>query len=603
MILRRQIAATVLVALSYCQPGFAADLSPRKWNPEEKTRAEQLENSPFPSQARVIEGQSTLVAATLSPIAIHAGLEALKQGGTAADAAATVALTQVTTALGSYVSYAGILQLLYYDAQSGKVFSLNAGWNSCLRETDPKSIPVDDMGRLAFGSKPTEGAEGRKTLVPGFMAGIEAMHKRFGRLPFRELFQPAIWYAENGVTISPPLGKFFSSREKYLSRTAEGRAFMNQAGDGLPKPGDRFVQAELAKTLRAVAKSGSSYMYTGAWGEQFVQAVQREGGKATMEDMRRYRPIWEEPLSTTFLGHTVFVPGKSNGGGSQVLEALNLAEELKLDRMGLYQKDPKAFRALSRILRKVESDSYVAAYDHTNELGSWPDDRISKAYARAQASALDEVRDPPQTQDTHHSDSVVVVDRWGNVAALVHSINTVLWGTTGIVVGGIPISDAAGFQQARLAAIKPGDLVPQDEEPAIAMTGARPVLAVASVGASIVPETVRLVVETFANHLDPLAAMAAPPLLLNLEPAKADESFSTRPELVPEGAYDSEFLQNLRALGVNTEQKSKQEAITLKGTAVLGRSIRELVFCAVQKHLASLALPLLTDPIGLAEPI
>ena len=74
MISRRQIAATVLVALSYCQSGFAADLSPRRWKPEEKARAEQLENSPFPSQARVIEGQSALVAATLSPIAIHAGL-------------------------------------------------------------------------------------------------------------------------------------------------------------------------------------------------------------------------------------------------------------------------------------------------------------------------------------------------------------------------------------------------------------------------------------------------------------------------------------------------------------------------------------------------
>jgi gamma-glutamyltranspeptidase/glutathione hydrolase len=567
MTLQGPIVAILICMLAVPQPAVGADISPNKWKPEEKAQAEKAEMVPWPSQARVVQGQSGLVAATMSPVAVHAGVEALRQGGTAADAAATVALTQITTALGSYVSYGGILQLVYYDAKSGKVSTLNAGWGSYLGETDPKSIPVDDLGPLAFGTKPTEGAEGRKTLVPGFMAGIEQLHKRFGRLPFRELFQPAIWYAENGITISPTLGKFFSSREKYLSRTAEGRAFMNQAGDGLPKPGDRFVQAELAKTLRAVARSGSSYMYTGAWGEQFVQAVQRQGGKATMEDMKRYRPIWEEPQSTTFLGHTVFVPGKSNSGGSQVLEALNLAEELKLDQMGPYQKDPKAFRALSRILRKVESDSYVAEYYRSSSL---PDDRITKAYAKAQASALDEVRDPPQPEDTHHSDSVIVVDRWGNVAALVHSINTVLWGTTGIVVGGIPISDAAGFQQARLAAIKPGDLVPQDEEPAIAMAGARPVLAVASVGASLIPETVRFLVGTLANHLDPLAVMAAPPLLVNNQPAKADESFSTKPELVPEGAYDSEFLQYLRALGVNTEQKSKQEAITLKGTAVLG---------------------------------
>jgi len=570
MTLQRQIAAMVICILMGPQPGFGADLSPNKWKPEEKARAEQAEMVPWPAQAKVVEGQLGLVAATMSPIAVHAGMEALRQGGTAADAAATVALTQITTALGSYVSYAGILQLVYYDAKSGKVSTLNGGWNSYLGETDPKSIPVDDLGPVAFGMKPTEGAEGRKTLVPGFMAGIEQMHKRFGRLPFRELFQPAIWYAENGVTISPMIEKFFSMREKYLSRTAEGRAFMNQAGDGLPKSGGRFVQAELAKTLRAVARSGSSYMYTGAWGEQFVQAVQREGGKATMEDMKRYRPIWEEPLSTTFLGHTVFVPGNSNGGGSQVLEALNLAEELKLDQMGSYQKDPKAFRTLSRILRKVEYDSYMAKYLRTNESSSLSVDRISKAYAKAQASALDEVRDPPQPEDIHHSDSVVVVDRWGNVAALVHTINTVLWGTTGIVVGGIPISDAAGFQQASMAMIKPGDLVPHDMTPAIAMAGTRPVLAIASIGESLTPETVRVLVGTLANHLDPLTVMAAPPLLVNNEPERAGESFSTKPELVPEGTYDLEFLQHLRTLGVNTARESKQETNMLRGTAVLG---------------------------------
>jgi len=566
MTLQGPIVAVLICMLTVPQPVFGADLSPNKWKLEEKARAQQAEMMPWPSKAGVVEGQSGLVAATMSPIAVHAGVETLRQGGTAADAAATVALTQITMGLGSYVSYAGILQLVYYDAKSGKVSTLNAGWNSYLGETDPKSIPVDDLGPVAFGMKPTGGAEGRKTLVPGFMAGIEQMHKRFGRLPFRELFQPAIWCAENGVTISPMLEKFFSMREKYLSRTVEGRAFMNQAGDGLPKSGDRFVQPELAKTLRAVAKSGSSYMYTGAWGEQFVQAVQREGGKATMEDMKRYRPIWEEPLSTAFLGHTVFVPGTSNGGGSQVLEALNLGEELKLDQMGSYQNDPEAFRTLSRILRKVEYDSYVAKYLP----GSLSGDRISKAYAKAQASALGEVRDPPQPVDTHHSDSVVVVDRWGNVAALVHTINTVLWGTTGIVVGGIPISDAAGFQQASIAMIKPGHLVPHDMTPAIAMAGNKPVLAVASIGESLTPETLRVLVGTLANHLDPLAVMAAPHLLVNNQPEKAGESFSTKPELVPEGAYDLDFLQHLRTLGVNTEQKSKQEANTLRGTAVLG---------------------------------
>jgi len=236
--LRKPLASIVVLVLLMPQAAFGADLSPERWTPAEKALAEQRELKPWPPEAKTIEGKSGLVAGTMSPIAVLAGMEALRQGGTAADAAATVALTQITTALGSYVSYAGILELVYYDAKSGKVSSLNAGWNSYLGETDPKSIPVDDLGALAFGLKPTEGAEGRKTLVPGFMAGIEAMHKRFGKLPFPELFTPAIWYAEHGVAISPTTATFFKSREKYLSRTAEGRAFMNQAGDGLPKAGN-----------------------------------------------------------------------------------------------------------------------------------------------------------------------------------------------------------------------------------------------------------------------------------------------------------------------------------------------------------------------------
>jgi gamma-glutamyltranspeptidase/glutathione hydrolase len=552
--------------------GLGADLSPSKWKADEKAQAEKAEMMPWPPQAKVVAGKSGLVAATMSPIAVRAGMEALRQGGTAADAAATVALTQIATALGSYVSYAGILQLVYYDAKSGRVASLNAGWNSYLGEADPQTIPVGDLRGLPFARKPTAGAEGRKTLVPGFMAGIEAMHRRFGRLPLATLFQPAIAYAEDGLTISPLLASYFSSYGKYLARTPQGQAFQKQAGNASPKTGDRFVQPDLAKTLRAVAQHGSRYMYTGAWGQQYVQAVQRDGGKATMEDMKRYRPVWEQPQSTTFLGHTVYGPGKSNPSGCAMLEALNLAEATQLDGMGPYYKDEKAFAALSQILRVAayDGDPHLAEWKRQKGLSSAPEDRLTKSYAQALAAVMDEVGGRKQSEDTHHSDAVVVVDRWGNVAALVHSINAMPWGTTGIVVGGIPISDAASFQQARLAAVKPGDPVPQDESPAIAMTGAKPALAVATVGVSLLPETVRLLVGVLANHLDPLAAMAAPPLLINTETRKTADGSLTIPYVVPDKVYDPQFLQRLRESGVNLEPKPTAEVYGIKGTAVLG---------------------------------
>lgn len=564
MRLQKQVAFVVMCMVLIPGSGSGADLSPAKWKADEKSRAEQAEQMPWPLQARVIEGQQGLVAGTMSPVAVHAGVEALRQGGTAADAAATVALTQVATALGSYVSYAGIMELVYYDAKSGKVTTLDAGWNSYAGETDPKSIPVTDLGALNFGRTPTEGAEGRKTLVPGFMAGIEQMHKRYGRLKFRELFEPAIWYAENGVTISPTLAAFFTMQQKYLSRTEEGKAFLHQAGSDLPKTGEKFVQADLAKTLRAVAAQGSSYMYAGAWGQHFVMAVEKAGGKATMEDMKRYAPTWEEPLTTTYMGRTVYVPGQNNGGSYQVLEALNLAEELKLDGMGPYNKDAKAFRALTGLLRKAEVDGYTDQYMRQQGMKSSREEQITKAYAKTAAATLAAREPPPQEEMPHHSDAVVVVDKWGNIAALTHTINTLLWGTTGMVVDGVPIPDAAGFQQARLAGIKPGDRVPNDMTPVIAMEGTKPVLAMASIGASLMPETVRLLVGVLANKLDPLAAIAAPPLLMPSGPLKEGDTFMTRPEMIPEGAYDAEFLARLRGLDVAVELKPAQDVRAIK---------------------------------------
>jgi len=534
---------------------FAAGLSPTTWPQADKSQAEHLEQTIFPSNARLIEGHSALITATLSPIAIHAGIEALKQGGTAADAASTIALTQVTTALGSYVSYAGILQLVYYDSHTRKLYSLDAGWNSYLAETDPKTIPADDSG-----------TQGRKTLVPGFMAGIQAMHKRFGRLTFASLFQPAIWYAEHGVTISPLLASYFATREKVLARTPEGRSFLHQAGEPVPKAGDRFIQTDLVQTLRSVAKHGASYMYTGAWGRRYVEAVRKEGGQASLEDMRRYRPVWDEPRSTTFGDYSVFAPAGSNEGGRQILEALNLIEAMKIDRAQPYFKDWTVFRDLSGLLQFVELGPYtppsVSDFERQNALHFSQEDRITKQYAHAMAPLLQ--------PDPHHSDATVVVDRWGNLAALVHSINTVTWGATGMVVAGVPISDPASLQQWRLAAIRPGDRVPNDMAPVIVMRGAKPVMAVATVGASLIAETARILLVTLSNHLDLQTAMEAPPLLYNYQAPKAGETALRRTQFVPEAAYGPDFLRNLAAAGVATEKKSRLEVLTIKGTAVVG---------------------------------
>ena len=103
--------------------------------------------------------------------------EALQRGGTAADAALATALAQIVLKGGATISYAGILTVVYYDAASKKVYSLNAGYNTLLEEKYPTSVPRD---------KPS----GRTALVPGFFAGVQAAHGRFGKLPFASLLEP-----------------------------------------------------------------------------------------------------------------------------------------------------------------------------------------------------------------------------------------------------------------------------------------------------------------------------------------------------------------------------------------------------------------------------
>jgi gamma-glutamyltranspeptidase/glutathione hydrolase len=543
----------------------AGQLSPHQWLPRDRAFVEELQLIGWPATTTSVEGRAGLVTTTTSPIAAYAGINALRAGGTAADAAATVALTQATTALGSYVSHAGIVQALYYEARSGKIQALNAGWNTYRHETDPKSIPTCDLSiGVGYGHPPTATAHGRKTLVPGFMAGIEALHKRFGRLAFSDLFLPAIWYAENGLSVGPALAWFFETRGRHLARTPEGQEFMRQSGRERPQAGDRFVQTELAKTLGAVAKEGARYMYGGSWGRQFVDMVQREGGKATIEDMQSYEALWEEPLETVFLDHRIVVPGPSSGGGRQVLQALNLIEQLALHRMGPYWQDERAFRELSRVLGFVVSQNRPAVIDaltrHGVDLSAAA--RITKTYAQAVAPLLPELGYGTRPEAPQHSDGIVVVDRWGNVASVVHTINTILWGDTGMVVAGVPLADSAGFMQEALASLVPGARVPDTMATTIALKNDKPNLATASVGSALMPETVRILVGILGNRLEPQTIRAAPPLLFDFEPWNR---FA-----IPEGMYAPEFVSRLERLGERVRTIPSADVQNTRGSVVLG---------------------------------
>ena len=559
----------VLMTLA-CANAMAAtpDLSPVTWPVKERERAQSTE-SWFPRKMRSFESRKGVISAGASPVAVLAGLQALRQSGNAADAAATVALTQVTMELGSVVSYAGIMTMLYYDAKTHQVTYLNAGYDSYRNETDPRTIPVGDLGPLNFGPKPVVGgALGRQTLVPEFMAGIQALHDRFGKLPLRVLFQPAIWYARHGVTVSPILESFFKMRRKYLSSTPEGRQFLRQGGDPMPKVGDNFVQMEFAHTLTEVADRGAAYMYTGPWGRAFVAAVRKAGGRATMGDMKAYRVLWSPPYSERFLGHTLYVSGPPSDAVYQVQEGLNIAAALKLERGGPYWSDPRTFRGLARIDPLVSQaprfSANVATFLRSQGIDFSRSAQRGEDFAAAVAPILSRLYVPPQRMTPHHSNAIVVVDKEGDIAVMTHTINAVVWGDTGIVVGGIPLPDSAGFQQGLLARLKPGSRVPDPIACTLTFDGAQPVLATAPIGSSLTAQTIATVFSVIGQKQTLAKALAAPPALDDF--AQYGLPLDVRKVDVAAGGYSAGFISSLEALGVPVAEVSAERTAILRGT-------------------------------------
>jgi gamma-glutamyltranspeptidase/glutathione hydrolase len=399
------------------------------------------------------------------------------------------------------------------------------------------------------------------------------MHRRFGRLPMRRLFAPAIWYADHGVPVSGLLAAYFQLGTAQLLKTAEGRRFALPDGTNLPKLGARYRQPELAALYRAVAANGAREMYRGAWARHYVEAVRRAGGAATMADLRAYAPRWGEPLRLAYDGATVAGPDAHNTSSCAALEALNLIDHVR------GKGDADAFRSTALALRVAMFShwgSAAATFEKAAGIGGNCLARVGQAYGVAASAAMETMlggsADP--APEGHHSASVVVVDRWGNVAALVHSSNTPIWGDSGMVVDGVPIPAPAGTYRHSLVNLAPGARVPSDMAPVIVLEGGKPLFAVATIGSSVVPETVRLAAALRGS--DSLTnIVGAPPLLLNYE--DQTPPILAREEYVPAGRYPPVLLDSIRASGLRIREIDVQRTLTLRGTAavvVIGRDRR-----------------------------
>lgn len=510
------------------------------------TEALQLDTQTIASAS----AENGMVVGTAAPDAVQAGLQMMQQGGSAADAALATALAQVPLMLGNFISYAGIMELLYFEAESGQIYSMNAGWDIPRAENDPLSIP-----RTQYPYTGSSRPSGRTALVPGFMAGLESAHARFGSLPFPELFEPAINFARQGVVIDDLQASFMATFEPVITRLPETAALFTRE-DGQPyQAGDLYRQPLLAEVLEQVARQGAEYMYSGEWGREFVQIIQREGGVITQEDLDAYQAIWSEPVSTSYAGYEIYSSGLPGFGGVNLVEAFNLIEAAGLREHGHFSEDPESLFWLMQIARA----SVLSSLDSGQKGALFPGLELSlEARLKKQTSLMLWERiqagetplfTPKQGTANTHSAAVVAIDSQGNIAALTHTSNAYLYGGSGITVKGVYIPDPGSYQQYPILSAGAGSRLPSPINPVIVLRDGQPVWASACIG-SVHYETLQRLASVLAFDLDLLQAQQAPSLLA---PRFEDGLVEIIEQVFP-GELDQEVLQAVREMGQPVEE-------------------------------------------------
>jgi gamma-glutamyltranspeptidase/glutathione hydrolase len=290
-------------------------------------------------------------------------------------------------------------------------------------------------------------------------------------------------------------------------------------------------------------------MYTGEWAKKLVAMVRRDGGKMTMEDLKNYQVSWSEPLEIFYGDYRIYAPGLPAVGGVNIAQALNVASEAGLSNMGHYSESPEAFFWLFQI-NKLSSQAF------RSKLLGGVDASLPSLATKAHAERVWAIMSKgefgmtsvPISRDPNHSDAIVAIDKWGNVAALVHSINSVIWGETGIFVDGVSISDIAAYLQQMILETGPGKQLPGGLEPLIISRNGKPVVALASVGSGLHQATNSVLFNIMDFNMGLKEAIDAP----SLHTPKYLDSGISIPQ-VYSGGFSEELLAGVKELGLEVE--------------------------------------------------
>lgn len=365
-----------------------------------------------------------------------AALEVLENGGNAVDAALTALFVQQVHDY-HMVFLFGSMSALYYDAATDQVYALNA----------VGARP--DAARLA-----ARGVAGdpSKVAVGGTVRGAEALAERFGTRPWKELLQPAVEAAEEGAIVTSFMyGLNFALFEVGmlgdLRENDEARAFYMPEGH-LVGVGQRWKMPALAETLRALAEHGADHMYSGAWGQRFVEEATERGHAVVIDDLADYQAEWRQPTRFSYGGVDFHGSPPPDTGGLEVGYFLNVLSNFDLAKSGHYSESPVTLEVMARVFDRGRRDMEGVIRDPLTwnlperlwldpEYGEMGAEYVRQTMPRfdLKPGSNDEAdgATPSVTADLG-SDHIVVVDRFGNWLSMLHTIHG---GAPGVFVDGV----------------------------------------------------------------------------------------------------------------------------------------------------------------------
>ncbi|HET9321343.1 MAG TPA: gamma-glutamyltransferase, partial [Bryobacteraceae bacterium] len=366
------------------------------------------------TQARSMVISRQGIVATSQTLASQAGAQILARGGSAMDAAiAANAVLGVVEPMSDGIG--GDLFAIYWDAKTGKLTGINAsGWA-------PKALSIEYLKAKGITSMPQNGIQ--SVTVPGCVDGWEKLHGKFGKLPWRDLFQPAVYYAENGFPVTELIAGGWGRARATLEADENGRRIFLPQGRA-PAVGEIFHNPELGRALELIAEGGAAAFYRGPIAKAILRTSDKQGGTMAAADLSEFASEWVEPISTDYRGWKVYeLP--PNGQGMATLEMLNLMERFPLASYGALSADAFHIRMEAQKLAYADLHRYLA----DPRFAKVPvEGIISKKYAAERAGLIDMKRaqcdaepgDPKQ----YAGDTIYLsaVDREGNIASLIQSV-------------------------------------------------------------------------------------------------------------------------------------------------------------------------------------